>query len=125
VVDRPAAAGRIETPPVRDAARVETRPLLFPPDDDLQPAEVAERAPALENAQAAYDRAVKLLKSAAGTQKAYDEAEAALRSGQARLNSSQTKLTRRKAFSPVTGVVQQIYYRVGEIVAAGRPVVAI
>lgn len=118
-------AGRIETQPVREGDRVETRTLLFTLDDDLQRAEVAEREAALENAQAAYDRAVKLLKSSAGTQKAFDEAEAALRSGQARLNSSQTKLARRKAFSPVAGTVQQIYFRVGEIVAAGRPVVAI
>jgi HlyD family secretion protein len=48
-----------------------------------------------------------------------------MRSTQARLNSSQTKLARRKAFSPADGTVQQIYFRVGELVPAGRPVVAI
>jgi HlyD family secretion protein len=121
----PDEAGRIETQPVREGDRVEARTLLFTLDDDLQRAEVAEREAALENAKAAYDRAVKLLKVAAGTQKAFDEAEAALRSAQARLNSSQTKLARRKAFSPAAGTVQQIYFRVGELVAAGRPVVAI
>lgn len=121
----PDEAGRIETQPVREGDRVEGRALLFTLDDDLQRAEVAEREAAVENAKAAYDRAVKLLKAAAGTQKAFDEAEAALRSAQARLNSSQTKLARRKAFSPVAGTVQQIYFRVGELVAAGRPVVAI
>lgn len=121
----PDEAGRIETQPVREGDRVEARALLFTLDDDLQRAEVAEREAALENARAAYDRAVKLLKTAAGTQKAFDDADAALRSAQARLNSSQTKLTRRKAFSPAAGTVQQIYFRVGELVAAGRPVVAI
>jgi HlyD family secretion protein len=121
----PDEAGRIETQPVREGDRVEARTLLFTLDDDLQRAEVAEREATLENAQAAYDRAVKLLKVSAGTQKAFDEAEAALRSAQARLNSSQTKLTRRKAFSPAAGTVQQIYFRVGELVPAGRPVVAI
>jgi HlyD family secretion protein len=120
----PDEAGRIETQPVREGDRVEARTLLFTLDDDLQRAEVAEREAALENAKAAYDRAVKLLKSAAGTQKSYDEAEAALRSAQARLNSSETKLARRKAFSPVAGTVQQIYFRVGELVPAGRPVIA-
>jgi HlyD family secretion protein len=54
-----------------------------------------------------------------------DEAEAALRTAQARLNSAQTRLARRKMFSPVAGSVQQIYYRVGELVPAGRPIVAI
>ncbi|MGH8733464.1 MAG: HlyD family secretion protein, partial [Burkholderiales bacterium] len=42
-----------------------------------------------------------------------------------RLNSAQTRLTRRKMFSPVTGSVQQIYYRVGELVPAGKPIVAL
>ena len=117
--------GRIETQPVREGDRVEPKTLLFTLDDDLQRAEVAEREATLENAKQAFGRAQELLKKAAGTQKAYDEAEAALRSAQARLNSSQTKLARRKAFSPAMGTVQQIYFRVGELVPAGRPVVAI
>jgi HlyD family secretion protein len=117
--------GRIETQPVREGDRVEARTLLFTLDDDLQRAEVAEREATVENARQAYDRAVTLLKKAAGTQKSYEEAEAAMRSAQARLNSSQTKLARRKAFSPAAGTVQQIYFRVGELVPAGRPVVAV
>jgi HlyD family secretion protein len=121
----PDETGRIETQPVREGDYVEPKTLLFTLDDDLQRADVAEREAAVENAKAAYSRALELLKKAAGTQKAYDDAEAALRSSQARLNSSQTKLARRKAFSPAVGTVQQIYFRVGELVPAGRPVVAI
>jgi HlyD family secretion protein len=79
----------------------------------------------VKNAQQAYDRAQALLKTQAGTQRTLDEAEAALRTAQARLNSAQTRLARRKMFSPVAGSVQQIYYRVGELVPAGRPIVAI
>lgn len=44
---------------------------------------------------------------------------------QARQTASETKLARRKLVSPVTGPVQQIYYRPGEMVPAGRPVVSI
>ena len=121
----PDEMGRIETQPVREGDRVESKTLLFTLDDDLQRAEVAEREATLENARQAYKRAVTLLKTASGTQKSYEEAEAAMRSAQARLNSSQTKLARRKAFSPAVGTVQQIYFRVGELVPAGRPVVAI
>jgi HlyD family secretion protein len=117
--------GRIETQPVREGDRVEPKTLLFTLDDDLQRAEVAEREATLKNAQAAYNRALTLMKTAAGTQKNFEEAEAAMRTAQARLNSSQTKLARRKAFSPAAGTVQQIYFRVGELVPAGRPVVAI
>jgi HlyD family secretion protein len=121
----PDEMGRIETQPVREGDRVEPKTLLFTLDDDLQRAEVAEREATLKNAQAAYNRALTLMKTAAGTQKNFEEAEAAMRSAQARLNSSQTKLARRKAFSPAAGTVQQIYFRVGELVPAGRPVVAV
>jgi HlyD family secretion protein len=121
----PDEAGRIETQPVREGDRVAARDLLFTLDDDLQRAEVAEREASLQNAEAAYKRAATLLKTAAGTQKTYEEAEAALRTAQARLNSSQTRLARRKAFSPAEGSIQQIYFRVGELVPAGRPVVAL
>jgi HlyD family secretion protein len=41
------------------------------------------------------------------------------------VNSSQTRLDRRKVASPVTGSVEQIYFRVGEMVPAGKPVVAL
>ena len=63
--------------------------------------------------------------TAAGTQRTVDEAEAALRTAEARVASAQTRLSRRRVFSPVTGTVQQIYYRPGEVVPAGRPVVSL
>jgi HlyD family secretion protein len=80
---------------------------------------------AVENAQHAYSRARQLARTQAGTQRALDDAEAALRTAQARLNSAQTRLARRKVSSPVAGSVQQIYYRVGELVPAGKPIVAL
>ena len=43
----------------------------------------------------------------------------------ARRGASETKLARRKLASPVSGTVQQIYYRPGEMVPAGRPVVSV
>jgi len=80
---------------------------------------------AVKNAEQAYDRAQKLLKTASGTEKALQDAEEALRTAQARLNSSQTRLARRKMASPVTGTVQQVYFRPGEMVMAGRPIVSL
>jgi HlyD family secretion protein len=44
---------------------------------------------------------------------------------EARRNSAETKLARRKLASPVSGAVQQVYYRPGEMVPAGRPVLSI
>jgi HlyD family secretion protein len=121
----PDETGRIETLSVREGDQVEQRSPLFTVDADLQLADVAMQEASVKNAQIAYDRAQALLKTQSGTQRAFDDAEAALRTAQARLNSAQTRLTRRKMFSPVAGSVQQIYYRVGELVPAGKPIVAL
>jgi len=121
----PDEPGRIETLVVREGDQVALRAPLFTLDADLQQADVAMQEAQVKNAQQAYDRAQSLLRSNAGTQKALEDAEAALRTAQARLNSAQTRLARRRVFSPVEGPVQQIYFRVGEMAPAGRPVLAL
>ncbi|MFL6799943.1 MAG: HlyD family secretion protein [Xanthobacteraceae bacterium] len=121
----PDESGRIETLSVREGDRVELRSPLFRLDAELQLADVAMQQASMKNAQIAYDRAVQLIKTQSGTQRAVDEAEAALRTAQARLNSAQTRLGRREVLSPVAGAVQQIYYRGGELVPAGKPILAV
>jgi HlyD family secretion protein len=121
----PDEAGRIETLTVREGDTVADRALIFTLDDDLQRADVNQVTATVTNARHALDRAQQLLKSSAGTQRAYDDAEAALRTAEARLNSAQTRLARRRMASPVAGTVQQVYFRQGELVPAGRPVLAI
>ena len=80
---------------------------------------------AVINAQQDFDRAKQLLKTAAGTQKKFEDAEAALRQAKANLEASQTRLDRRKRSVRVDGTVEQVYYRPGETVPAGRAVVAL
>jgi HlyD family secretion protein len=121
----PHEVGRIEALKVREGDSVKTGDELFTLDDDLQVADLKQAEASLTNARQAFDRAQVLLKTAAGTQRAFDDAESALRTAEARLNSSQTRLARRKVSSPATGVVQQIYFRQGEMVPAGRPVLAL
>jgi HlyD family secretion protein len=121
----PDEAGRVETLNVREGDKIEVGVPLFAVDVDLQQADVMLHEAYVKNAQQAYDRAQKLLKSAAGTEKTVEDAESALRTSQARLNSAKTRLIRRKLASPVTGSVQQVYYRPGEMVPAGRPIVAL
>jgi HlyD family secretion protein len=121
----PDETGRVETLNVREGDTVETGAPLFAVDADLQRSDLQMQEAAVTNAQQAYDRAVVLLRTSAGTQKTLEDTEAALRTAKARLNSSQTRLARRKLASPVTGAVQQIYYRPGEMVPAGRPVLSI
>jgi HlyD family secretion protein len=121
----PDEQGRVETLKVREGDHVKQGDLLFTVDDDLQKADVVVKRTAMENAQQNFDRAKELLKTAAGTQKTYDDAEAALRQAKANLAWSETRLARRNAYSPADGTIEQVYYRVGETVAASKPVVAL
>jgi HlyD family secretion protein len=121
----PDEVGRVQTLSVNEGDTIKTGDSLFTVDDDLQQADLAQVKASLKNAQQTYDRASMLLKTGAGTQKDYDAAEAVLRDAQARLNSVQTRLSRRSVFSPVDGTVQQIYFRPGEMVPAGRPVLSL
>jgi len=121
----PDEVGRVETLKVQEGDTVKTGELLYTVDDDLQEADLAQVKASLTNAQQTYDRAANLLRTGSGTQKDFDAAQMVLRDAQARLNSAQTRLSRRKVFSPVDGTVQQVYYRPGEMVPADRPVVAL
>lgn len=121
----PDEQGRVEVLNVREGDTVHKGDLLFTVDNDLQKAEVEVRRTAVVNAQQAFDRAKELLRTAAGTQKTYDDAEAALRQAKANLEWAQTRLARRIASSPADGTIQQIYYRPGETVQPGRPVLSL
>jgi HlyD family secretion protein len=121
----PHEPGRIEKLSVREGDTVAVGAPLFTLDEELQQAELNQIQASVTNARQAFERAQLLLKTAAGTQKNFEDAEAALRTAEARLNSSQTRLARRKVASPASGAVQQIYFRQGEMVPAGRPVLAL
>jgi HlyD family secretion protein len=121
----PDEIGRIETLSVREGSKVKTGDALFALDEDLQRADVNENEAYVANAEQAYRRAQVLLQKEVGTQKARDDAEAALRSAKAKLNSAQTRLNRRRRQSPVSGTVQEIYFREGEMVQPGNPILSI
>jgi len=121
----PYEMGRVETLAVREGDVVEAGTPLFTVDADIQQADVEVQKAAVINAKIEFERAKSLRETGTGTQKALDDAEAALRTAEARLASSQSRLTRRQVFSPAAGTIQQIYYRPGETVPAGRPVLAL
>lgn len=121
----PDEQGRVETLKVKEGDHVRKGELLFTVDDGLQKADVEVRRTAVVNAQQAFDRAQELLKTAAGTRKSYDDAVAALQQAKANLDWSRTRLARRSASSPADGTIQQVYYRPGETVPPGRPVVSL
>lgn len=121
----PDEQGRVEELKVRQGDKVTKGELLFTLDNDMQRAELQVREATLASAQQAFARAQELLKTAAGTQKTLDDAKAAFQQAQANLDAAQTRLTRRRQLSPVTGSVEEVYYRPGETVQPGKPVVAL
>jgi len=121
----PDEQGRVEHENVREGDHVTKGQRLFSLDDDLQSADLAVKEAAVTTAQQAFDRAEKLLTTAAGTQKTYDDAEAALRQAKANLDWSKTRLARRQGISPADGTIQEVYFRQGETVPPGRAVMAL
>ena len=121
----PDESGRVTKLGVREGDEVKTGELLYTVDDDLQRADLNQNNATLANAQQTYDRAASLSKTGSGTQASLDSAISALRVAEARVNTSQTRLTRRSGFAPVSGTIQQIYFRDGEMVPAQRPVLSI
>jgi HlyD family secretion protein len=121
----PDEQGRVETLQKREGDSVQKGDLLFGVDEELQQADVTVKQVAMTNAQQAFDRAKELLKTAAGTQKTYEDAEATQRQAKANLDWSQTRLARRRAVAPAAGVIQQVYFRPGETVPPGRPVMSL
>jgi HlyD family secretion protein len=121
----PDEAGRVTKLNVREGDEVKSGDQLYTVDDDLQVADLNQNKATLANAQQTYDRASSLSKTGAGTQANLDSAVSALRVAEARVATSETRLARRKGFAPVSGTIQQIYFREGEMVAAQRPVLSI
>ena len=121
----PDESGRVTKLNVREGDEVKTGDMLYSVDDDLQQADLNQNKATLANAQQTYDRAASLSKTGAGTQATLDAAVSALRVAEARVVTSETRLARRQGFAPVSGTVQQIYFREGEMVGAQRPVLSI
>jgi HlyD family secretion protein len=121
----PDEPGRVIKLNVREGDQVKEGMPLYLVDDDLQKADLNQNNATLANAQQTYDRAAALSKTGSGTQASLDSAVSALRVAEARVNTSQTRLTRRSGFSPVSGSIQQIYFREGEMVPGQRPVLSI
>jgi len=121
----PDEPGRVIKLNVREGDQVKEGAPLYSIDDDLQKADLNQTNATLANAQQTYDRAASLSKTGSGTQASLDSAVSALRVAEARVNTSQTRLTRRSGFAPVSGSIQQIYFREGEMVPGQRPVLSI
>ena len=117
--------GRVGTLFVREGDTVTAKAPLFTVNDDLERAAVAQEEAALANAQQTFHRAQELVKTGSGTRKEYDAAQSTLSETEARLDSARTRLNRRQVYAPADGTIHEVYYRPGEVVPAGRPVVSL
>jgi HlyD family secretion protein len=121
----PDESGRVTKLNVREGDEVKAGSRLYSVDDDMQQADLNQNKATLANAQQSYERASSLSKTGSGTIANLDAAVSALRVAEARVVTSQTRLARRDGFAPVSGTIQQIYFREGETVPAQRPVLSI
>jgi HlyD family secretion protein len=121
----PDEQGRVVGLKVREGDQIKKGDLLFTLDDDLQKTDLLLKKTALTNAEQAFERAKELLSTSTGTRKTYEDAEATVRQANANLDWSQTRLGRRNSVSPEDAVVQRVYFRPGETVLAGRPVLSL
>ena len=121
----PDESGRVTKLHVREGDEVKPGMQIYSVDDELQKADLNQNNATLANAQQTYDRAASLSKTGSGTQANLDAAVSALRVAEARVNTSQTRLARRNGMAPVGGIIQQIYFREGEMAPAQRPVLSI
>lgn len=77
--------------------------------------------------QAALDEVAKQITVAqlGSREKQIAAAQRAVEAAVANLDAARTRLTRRSLSAPVTGSVETVYFRPGELVPAGRPVVSL
>ena len=88
----------------------------------------------LDNAKAALDRDQAGLEEAqrailaaqlAGRSGEINAAEAALRAAEAAVAQAETRLARRRVSAPANAKVQDVFFRAGEVVNAGQPVLSV
>lgn len=135
----PDEAGRVETLAVSEGDTIEKGAPLFALESRTEAAALASAKARLEQAAAAlalskvaHERAQRLRTQGVVAQARVDDARAAfdrdtaaVTAARAAVGDAETKLARRKLAAPVSGSVQEVYYRAGEVVSAGRPVVAL
>ncbi|MBS7552398.1 HlyD family efflux transporter periplasmic adaptor subunit [Ancylobacter dichloromethanicus] len=130
---RPEQVAVLEAGERRAAAALELSRLELERQKDLQSKQVASQA-ALDVAQQTYnqneaslDQARREIEAArlAGRDDEIAAAEKAVDAARAALAAAQVRLDRRRMSAPVSGTVETIYFRTGELVPAGRPVVSI
>ena len=131
--------GRIGTLSVKEGGRVTKGDALFSLESESQKASLAAAQGRLEEAEAAMklskvslerardlrERGVVSQARLDDAQSAYDSNLASVASARATHDEASVRLEKSKVFAPQGGSIEEVYFRVGEVVSTGQPVVAI
>lgn len=123
VVVRPEIAGRIARIGFNEGQKVSRGQLLIKLDSSNQVSALEEAKANLTLSQANFDRAVRLLKQGAATEKARDEAESKFLIDQAKLETAKTNLEKTQIIAPFEGVVGLRNVSLGAYVSPGEEIV--
>ncbi|HET8727392.1 MAG TPA: efflux RND transporter periplasmic adaptor subunit [Alphaproteobacteria bacterium] len=119
----PEIAGRVAEILFREGEEVAAGDLLVLLDDGVLKAELAQARADLTLAEANFDRANTLADQGTGTERARDEAVAALRSAEASVELAQANLSDAAIIAPFEGRIGLRSVSVGDFVTAGERIV--
>ncbi|MGE0423857.1 MAG: efflux RND transporter periplasmic adaptor subunit [Reyranellaceae bacterium] len=123
IMVRPELASRVKAFNFNEGQKVTKGQVLVRLDAALDEAMLAQAEAALALSKANYDRAISLVARQAGTEKAVDEARAALRRDEAAVQLAKARVEKYTLVAPFDGVIGLRRVSVGSYLVAGADVV--
>lgn len=125
VTIRPEISGILTAIAFEEGQRIEKDAVLFSLDSQILQAELDQAKASLALSQANYDRALSLAERGSGTQRAKDEAQAALLNDQAAVVLAEQRLAKTVISAPFEGVLGLRHVSIGDYVVAGDEMVTL
>jgi membrane fusion protein (multidrug efflux system) len=123
VVVRPEVDGRVTRINFAEGSLVPAGALLVELDGSIERAELAQAEAQRDLARTNFDRAKELRRNNVGTQRALDEADAALRTADAAVDLARARLDKRSLVAPFTANAGLRNVSPGEFVTSGTAIV--
>ncbi len=115
------AGGEVVSIPAREGQAVKKGDLLVKIDDALLVKEMEDLKVTLELATTVFERQEKLWKQNIGSEMQYLEAKNKKENLEAKMKKLQTQLSKTRITAPVSGTVENIQIKLGEMAAPGMP----
>jgi membrane fusion protein (multidrug efflux system) len=123
VILRPETTGRVAAIHFTEGAPVEQGKVLLELDSSIERAELAQAEAQRDLARNNFERAKELRRNNVGTQRALDEAEAALRTAEAQVELARARLDKRRLVAPFDARAGLRRVSLGEYVTGGTDIV--